>query len=254
MTSPVPGAPLSQRSVLIVGVGGLGAPAALALAAAGLGTLGLADGDRVELSNLNRQILFRTGDIGASKVAVATEHLQRSYPRLTIRAFDQRLTPHDALQVFPTFDFVIDATDGVDSKYLVNDAAVRCGVAFSHAGVLGFQGQALTVAPGRSACLRCLFPVPPSADDLPSCQEAGILGSVAGTLGTLQAAEAVKHLLGIGRLLTDQLLTYDARSATWRMVPVQRRPACPLCGDRPAAGQPVTPAAETCKSSQLGFR
>jgi len=254
MASPAPGATLHQRSVLVVGVGGLGAPAALALAAAGIGTLGVADGDRVELSNLNRQILFRTDHIGASKVGIAAERLQRSYPRLTIRTFDQRLSSQDAAQVFAAFDFVIDATDGVESKYLVNDAAVRCGVAFSHAGVLGFQGQTLTVVPGRSACLRCLFPVPPSADDLPTCQEAGILGGVAGTIGTLQAAEAVKYLLGVGRLLTDQVLTYDARGATWRTVPVRRRLACPLCGDQPAAGEAVPPPAATCKSSQLGFR
>jgi molybdopterin-synthase adenylyltransferase len=253
--APTPsGAPLRRHSVLIVGVGGLGAPAALALAAAGIGTLGLADGDRVELSNLNRQILFRTGDLGASKAVIAAARLQRSHPELTVRIFDHRLTLHDAAPLFRTFDFVIDATDGVESKYLVNDAAVRCGVAFSHAGVLGFQGQTLTVVPGRSACLRCLFPVPPSADDLPSCQEAGILGSVAGTIGTLQAAEAVKYLLGLGRLLTDRVLTYDARAATWRAVPVQRRPACPICGDQPAEAGAAPAAAATCKSSRLGFR
>ena len=254
MVPPDPGATLRQRSILIVGVGGLGAPAALAVAAAGIGTLGLADGDRVELSNLNRQILFRSGDIGASKVVIAAARLQHSHPGLTVRTFDHRLTPDDAPQIFAGFDFIIDATDGVASKYLVNDAAVGCGVAFSHAGVLGFQGQTLTVVPGRSACLRCLFPVPPSADDLPTCQEAGILGSVAGTIGTLQAAEAVKYLLGVGGLLTDRVLTYDARSATWRTVPVQRRPACQLCSTRPVVGGALPAAAETCKSSQLGFR
>jgi len=254
MPSPAPGATLCQRSVLIVGVGGLGAPAARALAAAGIGTLGLADGDRVDLSNLNRQILFRTDDVGGSKVVIAAERLQQSYPRLTIRPFDQRLSAHSAPQVVSAFDFVIDATDGVESKYLVNDAAVRCGVPFSHAGVLGFQGQTLTVVPGRSACLRCLFPLPPSADDLPTCQEAGILGSVAGTIGTLQAAEAVKYLLGVGRLRTDQLLTYDARAVNWRTVPVRRQPDCPLCADQPRAGAAMPAPAETCKSSRLGFR
>ena len=178
---------LASSRVLIVGVGGLGAPAALRLAAAGVGTLGLIDGDTVDLSNLHRQIIYRTADVGRPKVVAAAERLAARYPKVAVRGFAERLTAHNFAHIFGDFDFVIDATDGVASKYLVNDAAVLCRVPFSHAGVLALHGQTMTVIPGRSACLRCLFPTPPSPDELPTCQEAGVIGPVVGSIGILQA-------------------------------------------------------------------
>ncbi len=219
--------------MLIVGVGGLGCPAALALAAAGVGALGLMDGDAVDLSNLHRQILYGTADLGRRKVTVAAERIAGLYPRVALQLFDQRLSADNLADVFRQFDFIIDGTDEVASKYLVNDGAVAHRVAFSHAGALGFHGQTMTVIPGRSACLRCLFPSPPPAGELPTCQEAGVVGGLAGSIGLLQAAEAVKCVLGVGTLLTDRLLVHDALSARWRTVPVSRRALCPACGDQP---------------------
>ena len=237
---------LARGRVLIVGVGGLGAPAALQLAAAGIGTLGLIDSDTVDVSNLHRQIIYRTADLGRPKVVTAAERLAASYPAVAVRCFAQRLTAGNAANLFCDFDFVVDATDGVASKYLVNDAAVLCRVPFSHAGVLAFHGQTMTVLPGRSACLRCLFPTPPNPDELPTCQEAGIIGSVAGTIGVLQATEALKYLLGVGQLLTDRLLTYDATAARWRTVALRRRRDCPLCGERPTIHTPVAVESDSC--------
>jgi molybdopterin/thiamine biosynthesis adenylyltransferase len=224
---------LRAGRVLIVGAGGLGAPAALQLAAAGVGTLGLIDGDSVDLSNLHRQVLYRTADLSRRKVAAAAERLAALFPQVTVEAHDTRVTADNLAGLFATFDFVIDGTDDSASKYLINDGAVLCGIPFSHAGAVGFQGQTMTVLPGRSACLRCLFPTPPPAGEMPTCQETGVVGSLAGTLGVLQAAEALKCLLGTGTLLADRLLTYDALTGRWRTIPLSRAPHCPLCGDRP---------------------
>jgi molybdopterin/thiamine biosynthesis adenylyltransferase len=225
---------LAGARVLIVGVGGLGTPAALELAAAGLGTLGLMDGDAVELSNLQRQILYRTEDVGRRKVAAAAERLTALYPSLRVETFDERLQPDNLAARFTGFDFVIDATDGIGSKYLVNDGAVIVGVPYSHAGVVAFQGQAMTVIPHRSACLRCLFPLPPVADEVANCQEAGIVAPLPGSLGSLQAAEAIKCVLGIGDLLVNRLLTYDALHGRWRTLTIRQSPDCPVCGRSPS--------------------
>jgi molybdopterin-synthase adenylyltransferase len=224
--------------VLVVGVGGLGCPAALSLAAARVGVLGLIDCDAVDLSNLHRQIIYRTTDLGRRKVAVAAERIARRYSGVALQVFDQRLSADNVADIFRQFDFVIDGTDEMASKYLVNDGAVVHRIAFSHAGVLGFQGQTMTVLPGRSACVRCLFPLPPPTGDLPTCQEVGVIGAVAGSIGVVQATEAVKYLLGIDTLLTNRLLTYDALSARWRVVPLSRRGACPVCGDQPTIQHP----------------
>jgi len=218
--------------VLIAGLGGLGSPAALWLARAGVGALGLLDSDAVESSNLNRQVVYRTADIGRRKAAVAAERVRAVNPAVDVEILDQRLVPSGVVPLFQRFDFVIDGTDSIVSKYLVNDGAVLAGVAFSHAGVVGFQGQTMTVLPRRSACLRCLFPTPPREGEIPNCQEAGIIGALAGSVGLVQAAEAVKHLMGVGGLLADRLLTYDAAAARWRTVTLSRDRRCPLCGDR----------------------
>lgn len=226
---------LARARVLIVGVGALGSPVALQLAAAGVGTLALMDDDRVEPSNLHRQILHRTTAIGLPKVISAGERLRRMYPGVAIEARCERLRPENVERSFAAADFVVDATDGVAAKFLLNDGAVQTGRPYSHAGVLGFQGQTLTVLPGRTACFRCVFPEAPPADAVPTCQEAGIIGAVAGVIGSLQAAEAIRYLLGEPPLFADRLLTYDALTRHWRQVTLARNPRCRLCSRQPSA-------------------
>lgn len=227
------GSRLRNGKVLVVGVGGLGSPAALALTLVGVGTVGLVDADVVELSNLQRQILHYTADVGKPKVESAREKLLRLNPRVAVQVHRERLHPGNLKQLFLPYDFIIDGTDGVATKFLINDGAVLMGKPFSYGGIVQFQGQTLTVLPRQSACLRCLFPVPPDPDEIPTCQESGILGSLAGSVGFMQAAEAVKYLKAQGDLLTNRLLTYDAHALRWRTVTVRRNPRCPLCGPTP---------------------
>lgn len=217
--------------VLIVGVGGLGSPAAFALAHAKVGTLGLIDPDDVELSNLQRQILHHTPDLGRPKVHSAQEKLQRIHPEGSIIVHHERLRAENLPALFNAYDFIIDATDGVATKFLINDGAVLLRKPFSYGGIVQFSGQTLTVLPGKTTCLRCLFPIIPSEGDVPTCQESGIIGSLAGSLGFLQAMEAFKYLSREGTLLTDQLLTYDALASRWRTIGVRRNPRCPLCSE-----------------------
>lgn len=229
-TSQGPDHRLRRGRVLIAGLGGLGAPAAMHLAACGVGTLGLLDADAVEISNLQRQIVYRTADIGRRKVETAAERLAAAHPRTSLRLYDVRLTRQNLASIFADFDFVIDATDRVESKFLVNDGALGAAVPYSHAGVIGFTGQTLTVVPGRSACLRCLFPVALAEDDVPECRTAGVIGALVGAIGLIQATEALKYLLGCGELLANRLLTCDALRRRWRAVAVSRNPHCPVCG------------------------
>ena len=224
---------IRDGKVLVVGVGGLGCPAALILAQAGVGTLGLIDPDIVELSNLQRQILHTTPELGRAKVDSAREKLLRVNPHMTVLTYKERLRVENLPILFSQYDFIIDGTDGVTTKFLINDGAVLMKKPFSYAGIVQFRGQTLTVLPGQSTCLRCLFPIPPSSDDIPTCQESGIIGSLAGSLGTLQAIETLKYLNGTEELLTDRLLTYDALSLRWREVQVRRSRHCPLCGEQP---------------------
>ncbi len=228
-TSPIPKS-VREGKVLVVGVGGLGSPAALALALDGVGTIGLVDSDQVELSNLQRQILHFTPDMGKPKVASAKEKIQQLNPSITAVAHNEYLHAGNLVDIFSPYDFIIDGTDGVATKFLINDGAVLLNKPLSHAGIVRFHGQAFTILPRQTTCLRCLFPVPPHPDENPTCQEAGILGSLAGSLGSVQAAEAVKYLSGEGELLTDRLLTYDALALRWREVRVHPSPHCPLCG------------------------
>lgn len=220
----------TNGAVLIVGAGGLGCPAALTLALSGIARLGLVDGDRVEISNLHRQVLHGEADLGANKAESAAAKLSRLAPAAEIRAHTRRLTAADVAQALDGYDFVIDATDNPGTKFLLNDAAVLLRKPLCHAGVLGLDGQLFTVLPGTSACLRCLFPEPPGDDEVASCRAAGILGPLAALVGTLQAEEAIKYLTGSGDLLADRLLTIDGRTMRFREVPLRRSPACPLCG------------------------
>lgn len=222
---------LTDASVLVVGVGALGCAAAETLAAAGIGRLGLVDPDRVERSNLHRQLLHRTVDLGRPKVESAREKLRSRHPSLAIDAAAVRLDADNAATLFASHGCVIDATDGIATKFLLNDLAVALGVPLVHGGILRFQGQLLTILPGVSACYRCLFSAPPEEGSIPSCQEAGVLGSLAGTIGVLQAAEALRVVTGVGDLLTDRLLTYDALAGRFRHVRLRRNPSCPACRD-----------------------
>jgi molybdopterin/thiamine biosynthesis adenylyltransferase len=159
--------------------------------------------------------------------------LQRLNPQVTVTAYAERLQAGNLPQLFASYDFIIDGTDSLTSKFLINDGAVLMGKPFSYGGIVQFQGQTLTVLPKRTTCLRCLFPIPPAADDIPTCQEAGIIGSLAGSLGFVQAMEALKYLKGERSLLTDRLLTYDALALRWRTVEVRRSSRCPLCSSHP---------------------
>jgi adenylyltransferase/sulfurtransferase len=224
---------LRQGSVLVVGAGGLGCPAALYLAAAGVGTLGLVDDDQVELSNLQRQVLHFTGDLGTKKVESAAEKLRGLNPEVEIKTYPIRLSADCAAGIFDAYDFIIDGTDNFDAKFLINDIAVSMGKPFSHAGVVRFEGQCLTVIPKESACYRCIFKEPPEPREIPNCQQAGILGAVAGTIGSIQATEAIKFLAGMeDDLLVNRLLTYNAKEVKFRIVEVKRDLQCRACGKK----------------------
>jgi molybdopterin/thiamine biosynthesis adenylyltransferase len=221
---------LLASRVLIIGAGGLGSPAALYLAAAGVGTIGLLDGDQVDVTNLQRQILHHTTDIGRRKVDSAQEKIRALNPDVTIRTYDVWARADNIRGIIKEYDFVLDGTDNFPAKFLINDACYFERIPFCHAGILQFEGQLMTVLPGRTACYRCVFHSPPPADAVPSCGQAGVLGVLPGVIGSLQATEAIKHLLGLGNLQVNFLLTYSALTMDFRKVPVQRRADCPLCG------------------------
>jgi molybdopterin/thiamine biosynthesis adenylyltransferase len=218
---------LARARALVVGVGGLGAPAAATLARAGVGTLGLVDPDVVELSNLHRQPLYATADVGRAKVEVAAERLRALHPGVRIEVRRERLGP-DAAGV-RGFDVVLDGTDTIAAKFAVNDAAVAAGVPLVHAGVLGFRAQLMTVLPGASACYRCVFEEAPPPGDVPSCQEAGVLGPVTALVAALQAAEAIGLLAGRGAAWVDRLLAIDLATGRHRLVPLPAGPRCTRC-------------------------
>lgn len=225
---------LLKGKVLIIGAGGLGSPAALYLAAAGVGSIGLIDGDVVDLTNLQRQIAHATRDIGKPKTESAREKMLGINPDIAVNIYRQRLTASNALSIIQDYQFVIDGTDNFPSKFLVADACHFAGTPYSHAGILRFQGQTLTVLPGKTVCYRCIFNAPPPPGSVPSCSQAGVLGVLAGIMGTIQAAEAIRFVLGIGKLLTDRLLIFDSLTMKFRDVALHRNPKCPLCGEKPA--------------------
>lgn len=233
---------LRQASVLVIGAGGLGSPAAFYLAAAGVGTLGIVDPDKVELSNLQRQILHATADIGRQKVASAQAKLNDLNPEVAIKTYALRFDEDNAAEIAADYQFVVDGSDNFETKFLVNDVCIQSEIAFSHAGIVRLQGQTMTVLPRKSACYRCLFQTPPPPEEMLNCQQSGILGAVAGTLGTIQATEAVKYLAGFEEgLLTDRLLTYDAKTMKFHSVEIARNPQCSACGEGKTAA--ATPSA-----------
>ncbi len=224
---------LLSSKVLIVGAGGLGSPAGLYLAAAGVGTIGIVDADKVELANLHRQIIHHTADVGLEKVKSAETKMRAINPDVTVRTYNRRVKADNIREIIRGYDFVIDGTDNFPAKFLINDACYFEKIPFSHAGVLEFYGQLMTVIPGETTCYRCIFNAPLPAGAVPSSSQTGILGVLPGVIGSLQATEAIKYLLGIGELLTDTLLTYDALEMEFRAVKVSRNLNCPLCGKEP---------------------
>jgi molybdopterin/thiamine biosynthesis adenylyltransferase len=236
---------LAQAKVLCVGAGGLGSPALMYLAAAGIGTIGISEGDVVDDSNLQRQIVHVTASVGRPKLDSARETLAQINPDVKV-AGHPFLDADNAVEIASQYDFVVDGSDNFGTKFLVNDACVIAGVPFSHAGILRFEGQTMTIVPRKSRCYRCLFREPPPAGSVPSCSEAGILGVVAGTLGTIQATEAVKSILGKGDLLTDRLLMYDALAMRFRESRGARDPECAVCGDHPTITKPIDYGRPAC--------
>jgi molybdopterin/thiamine biosynthesis adenylyltransferase len=230
--------------VLLVGVGGLGSPAALYLVAAGIGRLTLVDADRIDLSNLQRQVLYTSDDIGTPKVRAAQRRLTALNPDTRVTVHDERLTAENANGLVSGHDFVIDATDNFDAKFLIADACHATGVPYSHAGIDKFFGQTLTVLPGRTTCYRCLFSEPPPASD---AAPTGPIGAVPGVIGTVQANEAIKCITAVGTPLTNRLFTYDALDTSVRIIPVQPNPECVLCG---SAAAPPTSGSNYKKGEQ----
>jgi adenylyltransferase/sulfurtransferase len=223
---------LLDSKVLIVGAGGLGSPVAIYLAAAGVGTLGIVDGDRVDLSNLHRQVMHFTHDIGRPKTQSARRTLEDLNPDVTVIPHQTVLTSENAFEIIADYDLVINGSDNFPTRYLVNDACVMLGKPLVDASILKWEGQATVFLPGRG-CYRCLFPTPPPPGTVPSCAEGGIIGALAGFMGMLEGLEAVKILLGAGETLSNRLLIYDALSGEIRTLRWNRNPGCPVCGDHP---------------------
>lgn len=220
---------LKNSRVLIVGAGGIGSPAAYYLAAAGVGRIGIADPDQVEISNLNRQILHSNEGVGEAKAESAFKTLSKLNPDIEVLPIKNRINDENAENLLSPWDLVVDATDNFESKFLLNDRCVRLGKPLIHAGVTGWKGQVLTIFPGKTPCLRCIMDEPPIAESALTCVEAGILGSVAGIVGSIQATEAVKVLVGQGKSLTGRLLTVDGLNMRFRELKVNRSPNCPVC-------------------------
>ena len=220
---------LLEAKVLIIGAGGLGAPAAMYLAAAGVGTIGIADADEVDLSNLQRQIIHTTADIGKPKVESAKETMLAINPDITVNTYQEFIDSDNIMEIIRDYDFILDGTDNFPAKFLINDACVMVGKPFTHAGIIRFQGQIMTFVPGQGPCYRCVFRNPPPKDAVPTCKQAGVIGAMAGVIGCLQAMEAIKFITGAGELLTGKLLMYDALRNEFHTVNIRKDPECPVC-------------------------
>jgi len=221
---------LLDAKALIIGAGGLGSPAALYLAAAGVGTIGIADADNVDLSNLQRQIIHTTADVGKAKTLSAKETMNAINPDVTVNAHRIRAAADNIMELIADYDFIIDGTDNFPTKFLINDACVISKKPFSHAGIIQFNGQLMTYVPGEGPCYRCIFSEPPPPSAVPTCGQAGVVGAIAGIIGSLQAMEAIKFIIGKGKLLTGSLLTYDALEMDFRKIKLPRVKDCAVCG------------------------
>jgi molybdopterin/thiamine biosynthesis adenylyltransferase/rhodanese-related sulfurtransferase len=227
---------LKKSRVLLIGAGGLGSPVALYLAAAGVGTIGLVDFDTVDLSNLQRQILHGSASIGRSKIDSARDRLDDINPNVVIEPYETRLTSENALDICRGYDLLVDGTDNFATRYLVNDTSVLLGIANVYGSVYRFEGQASVFGARGGPCYRCLFREPPPPELVPNCAEGGVLGVVPGLVGTIQATEAIKILLGVGDTLVGRLLTIDAMTMNFRTIEISADPECPACGTREITG------------------
>jgi adenylyltransferase/sulfurtransferase len=223
---------LKKARVLCVGAGGLGSPVSLYLAAAGVGTLGLVDFDVVDHSNLQRQVIYTTEDVGQKKLDTAKRRLQALNPNIDVVLHETRLTSQNALDIFKGYDMVLDGTDNFPTRYLVNDACALLGKPNVYGSIFRFEGQVSVFDAKRGPCYRCLYPEPPPPGLVPSCAEGGVLGVLPGAVGTLQAIEAVKLILGIGKPLIGRLMLFDALAMEWRTLKLRKDPSCPLCGEK----------------------
>lgn len=225
---------LLKGSVLIIGAGGLGSPAALYLAAAGVGHIGIADADVVDLSNLQRQVIHTTADLDKPKVESARETMEAINPDVKVTTYHDFIASDNIMDIIKDYDFILDGTDNFPAKFLINDGCVMAKKPFCHAGILRFGGQLMTYVPEEGVpCYRCVFKNPPPKDAVPTCKQAGVIGAMAGIIGCLQAMEAIKYLTGAGELLTGTLLTYDGLTNEFRKVKLPRDVHCAVCGEEP---------------------
>ena len=225
---------LLKGKVLIIGAGGLGAPAAMYLAAAGVGTIGIVDADEVDLSNLQRQIIHGTADV--------------------VNTYRMFVDASNIRELIRDYDFIIDGTDNFPAKFLINDACVLEKKPFSHAGIIRFKGQLMTYVPGEGPCYRCVFKNPPPKDAVPTCKQAGVIGAMGGVIGSLQAMEAIKYLIGVGELLTGYLLTYDALTMEFHKIKLPKDTHnCAVCGDHPTILEPIDYEQEVCEETAGRF-
>lgn len=239
---------LMNGSVLIIGAGGLGAPAAMYLAAAGVGRIGIVDADVVDLSNLQRQIIHTTADIGRPKVESAAETMKAINPDVEVKTYQEFIYSENIMDIIKDYDFILDGTDNFPAKFLINDACVMAEKPFSHAGIIRFQGQLMTVIPHQGPCYRCVFKTMPPKDAVPTCKSAGVIGAIAGTIGSLQAMEAVKYLTGTGDLLVGRLLTFDALKMKFHTIKLPPRDQnCAVCSDHPTITELVDYEQPTCE-------
>ncbi len=230
---------LKNASVLCIGAGGLGSPLALYLAAAGVGRLGLVDFDVVDESNLQRQIIHDTAGIGTPKLVSAKKRLLALNPYIQVETHEIRLSSENAVELFKKYDVVADGTDNFATRYLVNDACVLTGKPNAYGSIFRFEGQLSVFGAKDGPCYRCLYPEPPPPGLVPSCAEGGVLGVLPGVIGTMQAIETIKLILGIGKPLVGRLMLYDALEQSWRTLKVKKNPACPVCGDKPTITAPI---------------
>lgn len=239
---------LKAAKVLVIGAGGLGSPALLYLAAAGIGTIGIVDFDKVDLSNLQRQVLFASDDVGKPKASTAAKRLQALNPFISIHSHEVELNADNVMTLLNDYDVVLDGCDRFATRYLVNDACVLLRKPLVSAAIHRFEGQAFTCVPGRSPCYRCLFPEQPSGELIPNCATAGVLGVLPGVMGTLQATEAIKLITGMGSLLLGRLLAYDALDMNFTEFEFARRRDCAVCGDHPVITAPQA-SVESCAAT-----
>ena len=223
---------LLKARVLIVGSGGLGSPIALYLAAAGVGRVGIVDFDSVDTSNLQRQVLFDTTQVGQPKVQVAAERLAALNHDVEVIPFRERLTSENALRLFEDFDYIVDGTDNFPARYLINDACVLSGKPYIYGSIFSFDGQATVFGAPNGPCYRCMCPVPPAPDEVPTGSDVGVLGVLPGVVGLVQATETIKLILGIGQPLVSRLLLFDALSMRFREIQLKKRADCPMCGEK----------------------